>query len=113
MDKLVQEASANWQQIFKNVLISLVVLYLIFGVIRPAIRYMTAPPEPEKGSDEILSGEEQAEMEAEEAAKAEEDEMAQHLATYADNLQAAKDLAKTDPRMVAGVVKAWIAKEDE
>lgn len=113
MDKLVQEASANWQQVFKNVLISLVVLYLIFGVIRPAIRYMTASPEPERASDEVLSGEAQAEVDAEEAARAEEDEMAQHLATYAGNLQAAKDLAKTDPRMVAGVVKAWIAKEDE
>jgi flagellar M-ring protein FliF len=113
IDKLVHEASANWQQIFKNVLITLVVLYLIFGVIRPAIRYMTAAPEPEKAGEGELSGEAQAELEADEAAKAEEDEMAQHLATYADNLQAAKDLAKTDPRMVAGVVKAWIAKEDE
>jgi flagellar M-ring protein FliF len=113
IDRLVQEASANWQQIFKNVLITLVVLYLIFGVIRPAIRYMTAAPEPEKSGEGELTGEAQAELEAEEAAKAEEDEMAQYLATYADNLQAAKDLAKTDPRMVAGVVKAWIAKEDE
>ena len=42
-----------------------------------------------------------------------EEEAAQALASYADNLQAAKDLAKNDPRMVAGVVKAWISKEDE
>lgn len=113
VDKLVAEASANWQQIFKNVLITLVILYLIFGVIRPAIRYMTAPPEAEKSPEEGLSPEQLAEMEAEVAARQEEDEMAQSLATYADNLQSAKDMAKADPRMVAGVVKSWISKEDE
>ena len=113
VDKLLANASANWQQIFKNVLIALVILYLLFGVIRPAIRYMTAPPEPEKMPEEELSAGQRAEMEAGDATRMQEEEAAQALASYADNLQAAKDLAKNDPRMVAGVVKAWISKEDE
>ncbi len=113
VDKLLAEAAANWQQIFRNVLITLVILYLIFGVIRPAIKYMTKSPEPEKELEEDMTPEQIAEIEAEDAAKHEEQEVAQALATYADNLQSVKDMAKNDPRMVAGVVKAWISKEDE
>ncbi|WP_137936347.1 flagellar basal-body MS-ring/collar protein FliF [Chitinivorax sp. B] len=115
VERLTQEAQANWQQIFKNALISLVVLYLIFGVIRPAIKYMTRVPEtaPHVPHYEPGSPEEAAALEAEAAAAEEEAEVASRMATYADNLQMAKDLAKNDPRLVASVVRTWVMSEDE
>ena len=32
--------------------------------------------------------------------------------TYQDNLNAAKELAKSDPKMVANVVKAWVGTNE-
>ncbi|MBB5019876.1 flagellar M-ring protein FliF [Chitinivorax tropicus] len=115
VERLTQEARANWQQIFKNALIALVVLYLIFGVIRPAIKYMTREPEPEKSEPQYAPGspEEAAAQEAQALAEQGDVEQAERLATYADNLQMAKDLSKNDPRMVASVVRTWVMAEDE
>lgn len=115
VDRLTEEAAANWQQIFKNALIALVVLYLIFGVIRPAVSYMTRSPETEKGEPGggPLTEEEAAAKAVEAQMAVEESEQAVRLATYADNLQMAKDLAKNDPRMVASVVRSWVMAEDE
>lgn len=78
--------------------------YAIFGIIallvwkrllRPAFERLAsmAPPRPSP------------------AAVAEEDNMAQalqHKASYDQKLAATKDLAKQDPKMVAGMIKEWV-----
>jgi flagellar M-ring protein FliF len=97
----------------KYLLIAGVVGFLLFGVIRPTFKGLTAQAA--------------AQAEAEAAAKAAAEAAAaalhhgHHAAgqyeaqesanSYEDNLQLAKELTKTDPKIVASVVKEWVNKE--
>lgn len=81
------------------------IAYLLFGIIRPAMRNLQAA----------------AERQAEEAAHHQlhiahpghghTPEEEERKMTYEDNLQAAKQLAQGDPKIVASVVKEWVNKE--
>jgi flagellar M-ring protein FliF len=78
--------------------------YLVFGVIRPILRDLAQPAHGEvhpvgEGGEE---GEEMAEISPEAVARAVQ------AAGYEENLRAAKELAKQDPRVVASVVKDWV-----
>lgn len=79
-----------------------VLLYLFFAVLKPLFRRLMAGPEP--------------------VAPAEDPDAIVHLADsepmgpqggYQDNLQAAKELARQDPKVVANVVKAWVGGGNE
>lgn len=95
------------KEIAKNLLIAGLLFYLVFGVIRPLLRDLAQPAhaaghgEGEEGG-EGEDGGEHAEISPEAAAKAAQ------AASYDDNLKAAKELAKQDPRVVASVVKDWV-----
>lgn len=89
---------AFWQQpdtvalgkeIGKHLLALGLALYVVFGVLRPMLRQLAElPPEPEpvvqEGYDQIASGQ-------------------------VGRLEAARQLARQDPRVVANVVKSWVA----
>ena len=89
----------------KYLAIILGVGFLLFGVIRPAFKNLAA----------------QAAAQAEAAAAAAAAAAAQHHGTHAyegqtknsyeENLQLAKELTKSDPKIVASVVKEWVNKE--
>ena len=79
-----------------------ILLYLFFAVLKPLFaRIMKTfeppapPPEPEMA---------QIEHEVE--------PMGTKPRTYQDNLEAAKTLARNDPKMVANVVKAWVGTNE-
>ncbi len=87
----------------KYLLGAAILLYLFFGVLRPLLRRIAAifappppPPEPEEELEQIPH---------------EVVPMGNKPRTYQDNLEAAKELAKNDPKMVANVVKAWVGNE--
>ncbi|MBU0592316.1 MAG: flagellar M-ring protein FliF [Gammaproteobacteria bacterium] len=95
------------KEVGKNLLIAALLFYLVFGVIRPILRDLARPHE-HAGEHAGLSGEdgeETAEISPEAAAKAAQ------AAGYEENLKAAKELAKQDPRVVASVVKDWVGTE--
>lgn len=78
-------------------------LYLFFGVLRPLIRKLTAPfaarPAPEQEDAVLhLSNGDGAEQQALAGPR-----------NYQENLQAARQLARSDPKMVANVVKTWVS----
>jgi len=73
----------------KNALAAGLVLLLAFGVLRPVLRSLAAPPTPAAGRDAAL---------AELPSPAQQDPVA-----------SARALARQDPRMVAAVVKNWAA----
>ncbi|MBI3903678.1 MAG: flagellar M-ring protein FliF [Nitrosomonadales bacterium] len=77
-----------------------IALYLLLGVIRPAIKRAFPPPEPKV---------EEAEVHDEEAG-ASGAEHAEH--PYDANLKAAKQMAHDDPKIVASVVKEWVNKDE-
>jgi flagellar M-ring protein FliF len=78
-----------------------VLAYLFFGVLRPLLRRIAKtfePPAPDEDAVVQLSHEVEP--------------MGTKPRTYQDNLDAAKQLAKNDPKMVANVVKAWVGTNE-
>ncbi|HLU77030.1 MAG TPA: flagellar basal-body MS-ring/collar protein FliF [Burkholderiales bacterium] len=78
----------------KNLLIGALVLIVLFGFVRPLIRTarnsMTVAPAP-------------AQLTAAPQAAA---------ASYEERLQSTRELARSDPKMVASVVRNWVAQDD-
>ena len=97
------------KSLLKNLLIFGLAFYLVFGVLRPTLRDMLKPPEPEKAADE----------EAREGFAA--GEAGEHGAaggdghspadSYAEILAKVREFAKKDPKVTADIVKEWMAKE--
>lgn len=80
-----------------------ILAYLFFGVLRPLFRRIMKtfepPPQP-------------VENDAAAHIQHEVEPMGTKPRSYQDNLEAAKTLAKNDPKMVANVVKAWVGTNE-
>jgi flagellar M-ring protein FliF len=77
---------------------ALVVLYILFGLLRPMLRALAeAAARAEPPGTALLPGAEAAEP---------------VLADHAARLQQARTLAKSDPKVVANVVKTWVAADE-
>lgn len=90
-------------------LLLLVLLYLIFGIIRPIVREVINPPVPEEEYPDgpaIEGGEGEGE-EGDEVV----DEVEMQRREYAANLEAAREIIRNDPRMAAQIIKEWISDE--
>jgi flagellar M-ring protein FliF len=91
------------KEIGKNLLLAGLILYLVFGVLRPTLRNLaTLPPAREKTGEGAAVGE---------APRGPYGAEVSRKPTYESDLQAAKDIAKQDPRLVANVVKQWVGTE--
>lgn len=111
-EKLTEYLIAHTADIIKVILIALVLLYLLFGVVRPILRDVIRPKQDRgaMGGEEggvALTAEElaQSEVEAEVVAEA---EAGMQLAAFSELLQRAKEMAKEDPRMVATIIREWL-----
>lgn len=80
----------------RYVLIAALLLYLVLGVLRPMLAKLSVAPQPNL-----------TEPDAAESALPQQ----QRLETHADNLDAVKQLAKSEPQLVASVVKEWVNKD--
>ncbi|WP_432719727.1 flagellar basal-body MS-ring/collar protein FliF [Jeongeupia wiesaeckerbachi] len=118
VDKPLQEkaldfARANMTDLLKLGLIALAVLYLLLFVVRPLMRDLARAREIPEPVDLEL-GEPLAADEAHAAQRqerAEEDNV--RLSAFADKLQQGKEIAKNDPRMVATILREWMAREED
>ena len=89
----------------RYLIIAGIALYLIFGVIRPALKnFEAARKQAEEAKEAALNEAEEADLEAA------PDEPAQQ--PYEHNLQSARVLAQNDPKMVAAVIKEWVSKDE-
>lgn len=90
----------------KLLLIGSLILYLVLGVLRPALRRMSQPADqPVPALTE--------EREKEDEAVSLTDEFRQtQLSRNEQNLMLARQLAKDDPKVVAGVVKQWVTSHE-
>ncbi len=102
-----------WKQdwvldIGKQALGVIFVLYLVFGILRPVMRKLATHQEvviPDEISDE-------QEMDEDQVTLSEEAEQQQKLLDkHEDNLNVAKSMVAQDPKLVAQVVKNWVANE--
>ncbi len=92
------ENIATAKDVGKNVGFALVAAYLIFGVLRPALRRVTPPaalPAPEPVEIEVP----QVEL------------VATPALAYPEQLARARQLARDDPKAVAGLVRNWVAAQ--
>lgn len=93
------------KEIGKNVLIGALILYLVLGVLRPMLKRMSQPPAP---APALLTGDnEDQEMQSTPALQ-----QTPQLSQYDEKLALARQLARDDPKMVASVVKKWVAGHD-
>ena len=122
VDRLLDLIKDDVIGFLKYVFFGILTLYVVFGIIRPIIRRLTSAPEapqPEINEEAEAAAKALAEKEAElkeleqklHEPTTEEREQALRMASYADNLEAVKQMAKDDPRMVANIVRAWLANE--
>lgn len=102
------------KQVGKWALITLVGLYLWFGVVRPAIRKHLAPPPPAEPTMAGVAGgaagggSGSAGEDGEDGASGAKGE----LSAYERNLQYARQVARQDPKIVATVVKSWVGGDE-
>jgi flagellar M-ring protein FliF len=93
----------------KYLLIAGTVGFLLFGVIRPGFKNVTAKAEAEAAAAADAAAAEEAlhpgEAEAEAAAELAE-------SSFDKNLQLAKQLAKDDPKIIASVIKDWVNNDE-
>lgn len=105
---------ANTMDVVKVALIALVVLYLLFFVVRPLMKDMSRARTGERTIDLETGREEEERVSPFEAVKVAENEEDQaRMAAFANLLQQAKDAAKNDPRMVATVLREWMASSED
>jgi flagellar M-ring protein FliF len=76
-----------------------VLLYLFFGVLKPMIKKMSAPPVKHAPMVDVMANDEPVQGN-------EPVEIRPH--NYQHNLDMAKQMAKEDPKVVANVVKNWV-----
>ena len=113
---LLDYASNNPGEILKWVLGALVVLYLLFGVIRPVVRDIVKPKPvlPPPGSDaaaaegEGVAGE--GGMTLEDLANLDPKELARR--EYDSMLEGARQVVRADPRMAAQIIKEWVNNDE-
>ena len=83
---------AGAMAVIKFIAIAIVLWLLVFRILMPVLRQLAIPPPAlpmaEAGRDVMAKGRENA--------------------GYQDNLQAARQLARQDPKVVANVVKEWV-----
>lgn len=94
----------------KNLLLGSLLLYLLFGVLRPMLRRFTQPmasaPAPAEAGQESAA-------EADVAAAGASVKVAEHQGKrHQDNVQYAQQAAVQGPQMVAMLVKNWMDKKD-
>lgn len=84
-----------------------ILAYLYFTILRPLLRKVShtiIPPLPEP--------EPEPEPEEVDETDAQTDPMGIKIRTYQDELEAAKDLARNDPKMVANIIKSWVGTNE-
>lgn len=109
---------ANPVDFFKYLFLATLTMYVLFFIVRPVIKkltYVEPPSAPavsaeevaEGGLHEVVSEEPGAESVAHELTQ-EEKEQAIRMASYAENLEAVRELTRQDPRVVAQIIRGWL-----
>jgi flagellar M-ring protein FliF len=97
------ETIATAKEIGRYVLIGGLLLFLVFGVLRPMLTSLSEIRRPELSQSDGGGG----------GGGGDDGDHApiQHQVSHADNLEAARQLARSEPKLVASVVKEWVNKD--
>lgn len=116
VEKFTDYFVSHTADLIKMLLITLVLIYLLFGVVRPILRDVIRPKQEQRAAQSgeegavALTAEElaQSEVEAEVVAEAEANA---HLHAFSELMQRAKEMAREDPRMVATIIREWLVAD--
>ncbi|WP_054285026.1 flagellar basal-body MS-ring/collar protein FliF [Gulbenkiania mobilis] len=126
-ERVVDYVSTNLSDLIKYGLLGIAVLYLLFGVVRPIVRDVLKPPAPAVPPDGTAEAASQTggrliAVAGEEdsvpagagtgAAATALDPREQQRRQYTNNLEAAREIVKSDPRMAAQIIKEWISTDE-
>ena len=89
------ETIATAKEVGRNLLIAALVLFLVLGVLRPLLAKLA-----------------EARLPALAAPDDDEPDSVQRLSGHDQNLDAVKQLARSEPALVANIVKEWVARDD-
>jgi flagellar M-ring protein FliF len=134
-EKVTDYLSNNASSLIKYALLTIAVLYLLFGVVRPIVKDLVKPVEAgKKGADGrpvtdaggrllAVAGDDEGGAAAAAAAGGKavagtnpdgtpESPKDAQMRQYNLNLEAARELVKSDPRMAAQIIKEWISSDE-
>lgn len=126
-ERVIDYVSGNGTSLVKYGLLGIAVLYLLFGVVRPIMRDLVRPPAPAAGAEGEavaagaagpggrllgVAGEEGEPGVAAAMAGGGEDPREAQKRQYSSNLEAVRELVKSDPRMAAQIIKEWISADE-
>ncbi|QBJ76778.1 MULTISPECIES: flagellar basal-body MS-ring/collar protein FliF [Aquitalea] len=133
-EKVTDYLTNNASSLIKYALLTIAVLYLLFGVVRPIVKDLVKPQDAvKKGPDgkpladaggRLLAVAGDDEGGAEGAAAGGKGAVATNpdgtpenpkdaqMRQYNQNLEAARELVKSDPRMAAQIIKEWISSDE-
>ncbi len=94
------ETIATAKDVGRNVLIAGLVLFLVLGVLRPLLTKLAEVRLPAPELADVA------------AAHVAETATQQRRAGYTENLDTAKQLARSEPKLVANVVKEWVSGDE-
>ncbi|MBL8453078.1 MAG: hypothetical protein JNK97_10065 [Zoogloea sp.] len=112
---------ALFKELIKYLVIAGVIAFVAFGVIRPLMKQVMPPP-PEESEDEAAAtgSDEDEEGEGDEDGRSDEEgaevalspEAAARLA-YDQKLAQVHEIAKSNPRVVANLIKEWMGSNEQ
>jgi len=109
-DRALSYVQNNGTDVLKAFVILVAVFYLLFFIVRPLMKDITRSREEARTMEldlgEMPMGEH---FTADSGSKSDSEEDQQKMSAFADLLQQAKELAKNDPRMVATILREWMA----
>ncbi len=105
------------RELVKYLLVAGVAAYLLFGVLRPLVRSLTAPPETDDESDvrDVTldeNGQPVGLPEGSPAAQLELSPEARANLDFETKVEAARNMAKEDPKAIAEVIKHWVSGDE-
>jgi flagellar M-ring protein FliF len=113
-DRALSYVQSNGPDVLKAFVILVAVFYLLFFIVRPLMKDITRSREDARTMEldlgEMPVGDH---FSADSGPKSESEEDQQKMSAFADLLQQAKELAKNDPRMVATILREWMANASD
>nr|WP_314899597.1 flagellar basal-body MS-ring/collar protein FliF [uncultured Deefgea sp.] len=113
-DRALSYVQSNGPDVLKAFVILVAVFYLLFFIVRPLMKDITRSREDARTMEldlgEMPLGDH---FSADSGPKSESEEDQQKMSAFADLLQQAKELAKNDPRMVATILREWMANASD
>lgn len=109
-DRALTYVQNNGVDVLKAFVILVAVFYLLFFIVRPLMKDITRSRQEARTTEldlgEMPMGDH---FTVETSTKSDSEEEQQKMSAFADLLQQAKELAKNDPRMVATILREWMA----